>query len=297
MKKLKRIIVGIDTLGKPNNVLKRALMLAKENKAELYIVHAIQLPWFSVPDYFGSKKIVIDKKAIKKKIEKKIKALNVDTKVPCFVLVKEGDPDDIILYESKLVKADMIVIGSHSKSKTRKNILGTTAQKVANQSHLPILIVKNSVKNSYRNILALTDFGMQSKQSILFAKNIFPASKIKVLHVYEAFYSTTPYVDYVTNPYDTTEVIDFEKYKKAVKTAAQNSLKEFLQDVSLKKGGVIDGKWDTKETLLKYIKKDTYDLVVFGSRGTSGLKALLGSVASFILKEAPNDVLVYVPID
>ena len=72
MKKLKRIIVGIDIFAKSNNVLKRAFMLAKENKAELFIVHAVQTPWLSIPSYFGGKEIAVDAKGIQKKIEKKI---------------------------------------------------------------------------------------------------------------------------------------------------------------------------------------------------------------------------------
>ncbi len=74
-------------------------------------------------------------------------------------------------------------------------------------------------------------------------------------------------------------------------------MKEYLQDVGVKKGKVIDGKGNTKNELLKYIKKGHYDLVVVGSHGTIGFKALLGSVASYLSKEAPNDVLIYVPID
>lgn len=291
MKKPKRIIVGIDTLGKSKNVLKRALMLAKENKADLYIVHAIQIPWFSAPDYFGSKEVTIDKKGIKKQIEKKIKALNADTKVSCFVFVKEGNPDDIILYESKLLRADMIVIGPHSKSRNRKNILGTTAQKVAHQSHLPVLIVKNKVKNSYKNIIAPTDFGSQSKQCVSFTRNIFPDSKISAVHAYETFYVEG---FYTAGPY-ALEGRDLVQYRKIAKTHAENSLKEYLQEVGIKKGKVIDGEGNVKEVLLDYIKKGNYDLVAVGSRGTSGFKALLGSVASYILKEASNDVLVYVP--
>ena len=291
MKKLKRIIVGIDVFAKSNNVLKRALMVAKENKAELFIVYAVQTPWFSVPSYFGSKEIVIDKEGIAKKIGKKIKALNRDDKVPYTVFVKEGKPSDIILYESKLLKADMIVIGANTKGK--KNFLGTTAEKVAHQSHLPVLIVKNSVKDSYQNIVAPTDFQTQSKQSVLFAKNIFPAAKIKAVHAYEAFYAVGIY----TAGSYTLESLDIEQYDEAAKAAAENNLKEFIQDVGIGKGKVIDGELNSKESLLKYINKGSYDLVVIGSRGTSGFKALLGSVASSILRETPNDVLVYVPVD
>jgi len=291
MKKIKRIIVGIDIFAKSNNVLKRALMVAKENKAELFIVHAVQTPWFSVPSYFGGKEITVDTEGIKKKIEKKIKALSREGKVPYSVVVKEGDADDILLYESKLLKADMIVIGANTKSK--KNFLGTIAEKVAQQSHLPVLIVKNSAKDPYQNIVAPTDFQTQSKQSVLFMKNIFPTAKIKAVNAYEAFYAVGIY----TAGSYTLESLDIEQYNEAAKASAENNLKEFMQDVDIGKGKVIDGELNSKEELLKYINKGSYDLVVVGSRGTAGFKALLGSVASSLLKETSTDVLIYVPVE
>jgi len=292
MKKFKRVIVGLDIFAKSNNVLKRALMVAKQNKSELFIVHAVETPWFSVPSYFGGKGITVDLKGIRKKIEKKIKALNRDYKVPYTVIVREGDADDILLYESKLLKADMVVIGVNRKRK--KKFLGTTAQKVANQSHLPVLIVKNSVKDPYQNVVAPTDFQAQSKQSILFAKNIFPAIKIKAVHTYEPFYAAGIY----TADSYTLEGLDIQQYNKAAKVSAKSDLKKFMKDLPIKKGKIIDGEFNSKEILLKYINKGSYDLVVIGSRGTSGFfKALLGSVAASILRETPTDVLIYVPVD
>lgn len=286
MEKLKRIVVGIDVFEKSDNVLKRALILANENKADLFIVHAVRTPWLDAPGYFGSKEIGIDKEGITKKIEKKIKTLNRDSKVSCFVFVKEGNADDIILHESKLHKAGMIVIGAHSKAKGRKGFLGTTAQRVAQQSHLPVLVVKNSAKIPYKNIIAPTDFEMQSKQSILFAKNIFPTSKINIVHAFETIYLEGPYavVGY-----------DLSQYNDVAKSCAKKDLKDFMQDVSVKKGKVIDAELYAKETLLNYIKDGSYDLVVMGSRGTAGFRALLGSVATYILRETTSDVLVYVP--
>ena len=281
---MKRIIVGIDIFAKSNNVLKRAFMVAKKNKADLFIVHAVQTPWFSVPSYFGSKEITVDIKGIKKKIEKKIKALNSDDKVAYSVLVKEGKPSDIILYESKLLKADMIVLGANTKGK--KNFLGTTAEKVAHQSHLPVLIVKNSVKEPYQNIVAPTDFQAQSKQSILFVKNIFPAAKVKVIHSSEVIYIDGPY---------TVVGRDFVQYNKVAKECAEKDLRDMMKELSIEKGKIIDGEANSKEALLKYINKGSYDLVVVGSRGTVGFKALLGSVASSILRKTSTDVLVYVP--
>ncbi len=291
MKKLKRIIVGIDIFAKSNSVLKRALIVARQNKSELFIVHAVQTPWLSIPSYFGGKEISVDIEGIKKKIEKKIKVLNKDAKVPTTIIVKEGNADDILLYESKLLKADMLMLGGNGKNK--KNFLGTTAEKVAQQSHLPVLIVKNSAKEPYQNILAPTDFNTQSKQSILFAKNIFKNTKIKAIHTYEAFYAAGIY----TADSYSLEGFDIQQYNTAIKASAQNNLKKFLKELSLKKGGIIDGDLNSKDALLKYIKKGSYDLVVIGSRGTASFNALLGSVASSILRESSTDVLVYVPAD
>ena len=284
MKKLKRIIVGIDIFAESNNVLKRALMVAKRNKAELFLIHAVQTPWFSVPSYFGSKEISVDIEGITKKIEKKIKVLNKEYKVPYSILVREGEADNILRYEAKLLKADMIIIGANTKSK--KKFLGTTAEKVAHQSHLPVLIVKNSAKAPYKNIVASTDFQAQSKQSILFAKNIFPAAKIN------AVYSTE--VIYVEGPY-TVVGRDFVQYNEMAKASAKKDLKDLMKDLSIEKGKIIDEGANSKEVLLKYINKGSYDLIVVGSRGTTGFKALLGSMASSILRETSTDVLVYVP--
>jgi len=288
MKKLKQIVVGIDVVEKSNNVLKRAFMLAKENKAQLFVIHAVQIPWLAMPNYFNPGEISIDKSAIKKKIEKKIKRLNTDGKITCLVSVKEGDADDVILHAAKSYKADMIIIGAHSKSKGGKHLLGTTAQKVVHQSHLPVLIVKKSVKGNYQDILVPTDFEIQSKQSILIAKNIFPKAKTSAIHAFETVDIEGPYTVYGD---------DLSHYNKVAKACAKKEMKKFIKDVSAEKGKVIDGKLDYKKVILQYIVKDSCDLVVIGSQGTAGLKALLGSVASYILKTSPCDVLVYMPKD
>lgn len=284
MKKIQKIIVGLDIFEESNNVLKRALMIAKQNKAELFIVHAVQTPWFSVPSYFGSKEITVDIKGVTKKIEKKIKVFNKDNKIHYTVLVKEGAADDVILYEAKLINADMIVIGANTKNK--KKVLGTTAEKIAHQSHLPVLIVKNSVKDPYQNIVAPTDFQVQSKQSILFARKIFSEAKINALNSSEVIYVDGPYT--VVGP-------DFVQYNETAKACAEKDLKDFMKELSLDKGKVIDGKSNSKKALLEYINKGSYDLTVLGSRSTSGFKALLGSVASTLIRETATDVLVYVP--
>jgi nucleotide-binding universal stress UspA family protein len=289
MKKLKRIVVGIDISERSDNVLKRALMIARENEAELFVVHAVETPWLSLPSYFGSKELVVDTEGIKKTIEKKLKALSTGKKVPYFIYVKEDDADDLLLYAAKWAKADMMILGAHNKTKGLKRFLGSILQKVVHQSHLPVLIVKNNADKAYKNIVAPTDFQMQSKQSILFSKDIFPGSKIDIVNAFEMVYV-------MEAPYATMGPNILEYNNKAI-SSAKKEMKKFIKEVSVKKGNVIDGEFDSKEALINYINKGSYDLVAVGSRGTAGFSALLGNVATYVLRETGCDVLVYVPVD
>lgn len=287
MKNIKNILVGVDVKEGSSKVIRRALILAKKNNAHLSVVHAIPTPWFDVPSYFGSEDISVDTKSIVKKIDKKIKRLNTDN-IPYNILVKEGRIDDILLYESKLLKADMMIIGASGKKKAKKSFLGTIAQKIAYQSEIPVLIVKNSVKEAYKNIIAPTDFQRQSEQSIVFAKNIFPSAKITLLHAFEVLYL-------IDGPYTYTMIgRDYTEYYNEAKSGAKRVMKDLMKKVSVDDTKVIDGQLDSKDELVDYINAHKYDLAVVGAGGSRAAKALLGSVANHILREAKSDVLLYI---
>lgn len=285
MKKLKKIVVGIDIFSKSNNVLKRALIIARENKAELYIVYIVETPWLSLPDYFGGEEISIDTKTLKKKISKKVKLFNRDNEVHCTAFVKVGSVVDTLLYEANLLRSDMIIIGANTKK--QNNYLGTSAEKLVNQSNLTVLVVKNNVKKVYKKIVAATDFQTQSIQSIEFTKNIFPKATISVVHSPEMIY----YIEdtYMLSGYDLSQFNDNTKKN------ADRGMKKLLQDLFLEKGTVIDNDFNVKKALLDYIQSDSFDLTVVGSRNFEGLSSLLGSVSSTILRKAKTDVLIYVP--
>jgi nucleotide-binding universal stress UspA family protein len=180
----------------------------------------------------------------------------------------------------------MLILGANTKRK--KKLLGSTVQKVAQKSHLPVLIVKNRAKSPYKNIVAPTDFQMQSKQSILFAKHIFPTTSITAVHAFDTIYSVN------NGPY-TALGQGLTQYYTLGRSYAKKEMKSFIKDVFVQKGKVIDGELNSKATLAKYINKNSYDLVVLGSRSTAGFNALLGSVATYIMRETRSDVLVYVP--
>ncbi len=283
MKKVKKLIVGIDLGSKSNHVLKRALMIAKQNKAKLFIMHVIEAPWFSLPSYFGAADDTIDTKALQKKIDKKIQRLNTEYQVSYAVLIEEGKVSDALLYKAALIKADMLIIGANKSKK--KNYLATSTEKIVHQSSLPVLVVRKSARKAYENIIAATDFLTESKQGIAFAQTVFPKAAVSAVHGVEIFYMDDSYA---------LVGRDLSGYNEMEKKNAQENMKNLLKKFSLKKGKVLENGYDTKQIVLDYINKGSYDLTVVGSRGLGGAGMFLGSVSTFILRKASTDVLVYV---
>lgn len=149
-----------------------------------------------------------------------------------------------------------------------------------------MLVVKNSVKEKYQNILAPTDFQKESSESVTYVKQLCPDTKISAVHSSETIYLGGPYA---------IEGMDFVEYNVIAKKYARKDLKDFMKLHSIQKGKIIDGGLNSKESLIKHIKKGNYDLIVIGSSNTSGFNALLGSVSSTLLRDSPTDILVYVP--
>lgn len=62
------------------------------------------------------------------------------------VLVKGGDFADTILDTAHLIKADVIVIGSHSRRWLEKIVMGSVTEQVLRSSKVPLLIVPTRKK-------------------------------------------------------------------------------------------------------------------------------------------------------
>ena len=60
------------------------------------------------------------------------------------LLLKEGKPHKVISDEAERVKADIIIIGTSTKSNISKLILGTTASYVIEHTKIPVLVVPQS---------------------------------------------------------------------------------------------------------------------------------------------------------
>jgi len=86
--------------------------------------------------------------------------------------------------------------------------------------------------------------------------------------------------------------IDMVEYQDENREIAQKLLEEFAKEVGID-GELTDANFSLPYGILDYIKKKAPDLVVTASH-SSPKNFLLGSISSYIAKEATTDVLIFV---
>jgi len=128
----KTILCAVEATKEGKTVLKKAAELAGLFGSELIVIHAI--PYTLLPkDY---QKELTDK--IVPKLEKIADPFDIPKKNR---VVRVGKPYEQICIQAEKRKADLIVIGTHSK-KGLHSLLGSTATGVANNAKCDVSLVR-----------------------------------------------------------------------------------------------------------------------------------------------------------
>lgn len=78
--------------------------------------------------------------------QEEMESFGLDWSPPTEILVATGNPSEEILSVAKKYQADMIVMGTSTRSFFGSAIMGTTARRVSRHSEVPILLVPNTIK-------------------------------------------------------------------------------------------------------------------------------------------------------
>lgn len=284
MKEVKTILVAIDYSAMAQEALKRAISIAKDKDAQLIVIHVIEPPFVESPFLK-----LVDKDEIKQELENNIDELNAEANVKYILFVESGLTVDTIVRKIETTKTNLLVIGTHGKDEVSSNYFGTTALKLVQKTHIPVLIVKNEVNNNYKKMLAPTNLTDYSKESILFANALFSKSAIKYLYAFES-------VDEVQALRYHISTEQMNEFKMELLFDAKTALEKFVKEVGGGEKGLIHFEASINEDILEYLIKDKADLLVLGSKGVNNLNSFLfGSTASYLIQRSPLDVLAYVP--
>lgn len=282
---LNNIIAAIDTSAMADEVLKRAISLAKDENAQITVLHNIDIPLFE--KLFGDVK---GEEEIRKKIEEKMERLNAEAGVDYFVSITRGVASDEIVYAAERLQSDLIVIGAHGKKNITDAFFGSTAHNVAQKSHLPVLIIKTPVTERYKEVLALTDLSDASEKSIHFAKRVFADADI------ELAYAFAQISDLAVDFYDLQD--EKELYRKKISVIEKQDAEKFRKKVGIDSIEIVESPTSVSEALLETAKRRKSDLVVLGTHGVKTADTILyASTASYLMKSVPSDVLIYVPLE
>jgi len=269
MQNIKHILAVIDDSKVSEDILKRSIEIAQKFDAKIIILYTIHIPFFDLPIF--KKEPPVDKKVVKENIEKLFAKLNSDANVPHHTLVYFGDNTDRAVVEAQRDNIDIIITSEDIRY-----------EKIIREAQKSLLIVKNPYKK-YENILIPTDLTPKSKEAIEFMKKNFDAN-FSLVYGYESIATTMSMYDigYV-------EIAELQEENREI---AKELLDNFSKEVGIK-GELTDGGLSIPYGILEYIREKAPDLVVTAAHSSEN-GFLFGSISSYIAKESPTDVLIFI---
>ncbi|MCJ7764733.1 MAG: universal stress protein, partial [Thiovulaceae bacterium] len=263
MEEVQQILVATDRSAMAEEALKRAISIAKKKSAQLIVLHVVEPLFFESP-YIAS----ADLDAIRRQLTDEIDRLNSQARVGYLLFVESGSAAGVIRRKAKKTQADLIVVGSHGKDDLESNYFGSTTLKLIQQTHIPVLIVKNEVKTIYQNMIAPTNLSDCSKESILFANRLFTKPHKKYLFAFETIGKLQAMTYNISD--EVAEELRVIKTRDAAK-----AFQKFVKEVGGGEMELIDYTASINEDLLAYIVEERADLLVLGSEGVDDLNSFV----------------------
>jgi universal stress protein A len=143
---IKKILHATDFSKASARALQEAIKLAKDNNAQLLVVHVIEPMPYVVGGEFGGAEIYTKLEDMAKrnaqssmsKLMERLKKL----KVKAESLLLRGSSHEQIVKAARNKKADMIVIGTHGRTGLSKLFMGSVAGKVVSLAACPVMTVR-----------------------------------------------------------------------------------------------------------------------------------------------------------
>lgn len=289
-KKLERILAATDFSSTANAGVDWAIELALAHDARIDLVHALLVPSRatdfvpSPPDFTEALQEAASGRL--NEITTRVREMGVEVSAE----LKLGVPSQVIIEAATQQDADLVVIGTRGLSGLRHLLLGSTAERVVQHAHCPVLTVHPGDADKHRpldTILVPTDFSKDAETAYFAALNLLgrqSSTKVVLLHVYHLPYE---YTAYGTIPTSLDYFRDVEgAAEERLKTLAEEIRKQGFKVETLAREGF------PPEVILGEAQTAGADLIAMGTHGRTGLAHLvLGSTAERVVQRADCPVL------
>lgn len=289
MNTLKRILAATDFSGLGNDAVRRAVLLAARENAELLVVHAFPRQ-SALEAAFGSADELPARlrAAASANLDALLEAARTAGVARVSAELAEGSAHRTVADAAETFRPDLVVIGAHGKGVLQQFFLGGTAARILSHAPGPVLVARRPPQADYTCALAAVDLGPRSEAVLRVALIVAARARVTVLHAYCAPFEAK--LRYKGFPEE-----DILRYAEAESRAAQRDMDALVADPELAgldiERRIVHG--DPNPALPDAIRELDADLIVVGRHGGSRLgEAVMGSVSRFLAYYAPCDVLV-----
>jgi len=144
----KSILVPSDFSEYSDRALQKAVDLAREYKAKIYLLHVIDKGLQQcVEMYCLSNDVMVrmereEQESTRKLLDQQIARVPGAREADISIDIRKGYPDQEIVKDQKENGRDLIVIASHGRTGILANLMGSTADKVLRNASSPVLLVR-----------------------------------------------------------------------------------------------------------------------------------------------------------
>lgn len=198
-----------------------------------------------------------------------------------------GGAVDCILETLNSREYDYVVLGSHGKKGIQK-WLGSVSQEIASIS--PVSAYVSKEKNYRQRILFAVDSSDICPQVVKSTLDMF---NLKDKEIYLATVFEIPDYLFLEGNVDSSWILDIEKKQLNSANFLLNKFESIFKDydLTLKNKVILQG--NPSSELIKYLAKESIDLIVCGIRERKNIaKFLLSSVSKRVLESTKSDVLI-----
>ena len=296
---IRRILATTDFGETSDEVLRQAGALAVRAGAELHILHVEEMPRTPRDDAapktsIGREALQTARDALEGQVRRCLPAL-----VPTSQEVLAGAAHGVICRRAAELSADVVLVGPNRGGTARAHFLGTTADRVIRTVHVPCLVVRAPIPLPLQRIGVPTDLskpaGHALRVGIAWSRILGATgetdtpSEVRVIHTgWPVYRDDDPsYAERVLQP----------SMRAQIEEALASDLADVGDAESRTRAPNVssDVVWANKpaEAIVAWTRKRRIDLLVMGSEGLGGVRrALLGSTASAVSRQAPCSVLI-----
>jgi nucleotide-binding universal stress UspA family protein len=182
----------------------------------------------------------------------------------------------------------LLVVGEHGENWVRDAVIGGTALKVLEATHIPVLLVRQPVAGPYQRVIIATDFSESASRAARLALDLFPNSRHHLIHAYIVPFESSMRMGGAQEE-------DIRRYREQEYLTAQRNLDAFAVDCNYQAAEefsrlALHGY--PASVLFEQAQGMEADLIAIGKHGGGSFEEqLLGSVTQNILYHAECDVL------